>query len=160
MATTKVTTNLIDMSGNTGGLVWAKGTTAQRPGAPVSGDLRLNTDDSRLEFYNGTDWKRLSEQTPSVTIEVEFLVLAGGGGGGCANGAGGGGAGGLRTSFGTTSGGGGGAESYLPLSPSTNYTVTVGAGGASNYGAGAGATGSNGADSVFATVTSAGGGQG
>ena len=28
MATNKVTTNVIDMSGNTGGLVWAKGTTA------------------------------------------------------------------------------------------------------------------------------------
>ena len=27
MATNKVTTNVIDMSGNTGGLVWAKGTT-------------------------------------------------------------------------------------------------------------------------------------
>ena len=26
MATNKVTTNVIDMSGNTGGLVWAKGT--------------------------------------------------------------------------------------------------------------------------------------
>ena len=31
MATNKVTTNVIDMSGNTGGLVWAKGTSAQRP---------------------------------------------------------------------------------------------------------------------------------
>ena len=60
MATNKVTTNVIDMSGNTGGLVWSQGTTAQRP-AGVAGDLRLNTDDSRLEFYKGTDWKRLSE---------------------------------------------------------------------------------------------------
>ena len=60
MATNKVTTNVIDMSGNTGGLVWSQGTTAQRP-AGVAGDLRLNTTDSRLEFYNGTDWKRLSE---------------------------------------------------------------------------------------------------
>ena len=42
MATNKVTTNVIDMSGNTGGLVWAQGTKAQRP-AGVAGDLRLNT---------------------------------------------------------------------------------------------------------------------
>ena len=42
MATNKVTTSLIDMSGDTGGLVWAKGTTAQRP-TGVAGDLRLNT---------------------------------------------------------------------------------------------------------------------
>ena len=40
MATNKVTTNVIDMSGNTGGLVWAKGTTAQRPVSPVAGDTR------------------------------------------------------------------------------------------------------------------------
>ena len=50
MATNKVTTNVIDMSGNTGGLVWAQGTKAQRP-AGVAGDLRLNTTDSRFEFY-------------------------------------------------------------------------------------------------------------
>ena len=49
MATNKVTTNVIDMSGNTGGLVWSQGTTAQRP-AGVAGDLRLNTTDSRLEI--------------------------------------------------------------------------------------------------------------
>ena len=48
MATNKVTTNVIDMSGNTGGLVWAKGTEAQRP-TGVAGDIRLNTTDSRLE---------------------------------------------------------------------------------------------------------------
>ena len=37
MATTKVTTNSIDMSSNAGGLTWVKGTTAQRPaGASVS----------------------------------------------------------------------------------------------------------------------------
>ena len=60
MATNKVTTNVIDMSGNTGGLVWAQGTTAQRP-AGVAGDLRLNTTDSRLEIQRQPDWKRLSE---------------------------------------------------------------------------------------------------
>ena len=30
MATNKVTTNVIDMSGNTGGLVWAKGTDSSK----------------------------------------------------------------------------------------------------------------------------------
>ena len=38
MATNKVTTNVIDMSGNTGGLVWSQGTTAQRP-TGVAGDV-------------------------------------------------------------------------------------------------------------------------
>ena len=99
MATNKVTTNVIDMSGNTGGLVWAQGTKAQRP-AGVTGDLRLNTTDSRLEFYNGSDWKRLSESagTPTVAFQADFLVVAGGGGAGAAAA----GAGGLRTSFGSS----------------------------------------------------------
>ena len=56
MATTKVTTTFIDMSGNTGGLVWAKGTTAQRP-TGVAGDVRLNTTDSRLEYKDNVDWR-------------------------------------------------------------------------------------------------------
>ena len=50
MATNKVTTNVIDMSGNTGGLVWAKGTTAQRPSGTIAG-VRFNTETSKTEFY-------------------------------------------------------------------------------------------------------------
>ena len=120
MATNKVTTNVIDMSGNTGGLVWAQGTDAQRP-AGTAGDLRLNTTGSRLEFYNGTDWKRLSEgaATPTPDFAADFLVVAGGGGGGSANpsntGGAGGGAGGLRTSYGSTSGGGSSPDSTLGI---------------------------------------------
>ena len=136
----------------------AQGTKAQRPGAPVSGDLRLNTDDSRLEFYNGTDWKRLSETagTPTPDFQADFLVVAGGGGAGGVN-SGGGGAGGLRTSYGSTSGGGASNESKFNASFSTSYTVTVGAGGA---GVSQDVT-ANGNDSVFASITStAGGGSG
>ncbi len=130
MATNKVTTNVIDMSGNTGGLVWAKGTKAQRP-AGSTGDLRLNTTDNRLEYKDNSDWKRFAEgaATPSVDFEADFLVVAGGGGAGGVN-SGGGGAGGLRTSFGSTSGGGASNESKFGVSLSTSYTVTVGAGGA------------------------------
>ena len=101
MATNKVTTNVIDMSGNTGGLVWAKGTTAQRP-AGVAGDVRLNTTDSRLEYKDNADWNRFSESTAG-DFSADFLVVGGGGGGGQDRG-GGGGAGGLRTSFGSSSG--------------------------------------------------------
>jgi hypothetical protein len=156
MATNKVTTNVIDMSGNTGGLVWSQGTKAQRP-AGVAGDLRLNTTDSRLEFYNGSDWKRLSETagTPSADFGADFLVVAGGGGSegttSCCVGHGGGGAGGLRTSFGSTSGGGSSNESKFSVNLSTPYTVTIGAGG---NGA------NNGSDSLFGSITSTGGGYG
>jgi hypothetical protein len=174
MATNKVTTNVIDMSGNTGGLVWAKGTKAQRPGSPVAGDTRLNTSTSRLEFYNGTEWKRLAESSagPTVDFLADFLVLSGGGGSGASGGSsrdnlgGGGGAGGLRTSFGSASGGpgsGGGspAEAKTGIKTGTSYTVTVGAAGtAGAYTGSDNVPGSNGGDSVFSSITSLGGGGG
>jgi len=50
MATTKVTTDVIDMSGNAGGLTWVKGTTAQRPSG-VIGEIRENTETNRTEVY-------------------------------------------------------------------------------------------------------------
>jgi len=107
------------MSGNTGGLVWAKGTEAQRP-TGVAGDLRLNTTDNRLEYKDNADWKRFSETAAGISVdfEADFLVVAGGGGGSSnagAGGVGGGGAGGFRTSFGSTSGGGASNESKLVL---------------------------------------------
>ena len=160
MATTKVTTDVIDMSGNTGGLVWAKGTTAQRPAVGVStiGDLRENTETFRTEVYNNSGaWRNLKEAPP--TIAVDFLVVAGGGGGGSQYG-GGGGSGGYRTSFGTVSpitiSGTGSMESSLSLAAAIDYTITVGLGGGED---------TQGTDSVLSgtgitTITSTGGGGG
>ena len=61
MATTKVPNNLIDLSGDSGAVPWAAGTTAQRPGSPNAGDFRYNTDADKtaFEFYNGTEWHRI-----------------------------------------------------------------------------------------------------
>ncbi len=50
MATTKVTTDVIDMSGNAGGLTWVKGTTAQQPSG-VIGEIREDTDTKRTQVY-------------------------------------------------------------------------------------------------------------
>jgi len=81
MATTKVTTDVIDMSGNAGGLTWVKGTTAQRTTTTI-GDLREDTDTKRTQVYtdqSGTaEWRNLKEE--GVSISVDFLVVAGGGG--------------------------------------------------------------------------------
>ena len=60
MATTKVPNNLIDLSGDSGAVPWAAGTTAQRPGSPNAGDFRYNTDDTKFEFYDGSDWKQIN----------------------------------------------------------------------------------------------------
>ena len=150
MATTKVTTDVIDMSGNTGGLVWAKGTTGDQP-LPVdstAGDLRENTTTGKTEVFNGTEWRNLKEIVPPIA--VDFLVVAGGGGAG--GGGGGGGAGGLLTT--TTYGG---SESVFLASLATPYTVSVGPGGAGGSGR---AIGSSGVDSSFSTITATGGGAG
>lgn len=98
-----------------------------------------------------------SATMPNVVV-VDYLVVAGGGAGNYSpgnGGTGGGGAGGLRSTV-TATGGGGTLETPLGLSPSTNYTVTVGAGGASVQSA----TYYPGANSVFSSITSVGGGSG
>jgi len=97
-----------------------------------------------------------SAVTITTPIDVDYLVVAGGGGGGTQSG-GGGGAGGLRSTVTASGGTPGTVESALSLSPSTNYTVTIGSGGAGGV---PNAKGTNGVNSVFSTITSTGGGGG
>jgi hypothetical protein len=82
---------------------------------------------------------------PAGVTSVTYLVVGGGGGGGD----------GVPT---RTTGAGGGAGGYLTgtlsVTPSTSYTVTVGAGGLP------GTSPTNGGNSVFASITALGGGYG
>jgi len=97
MALTGVSTSVVDMSGDTTGLVIAKGTTAERDAisSPQAGMIRNNTETDKVEVYNGTDWRNLVEAgNANPPIAIEYLVVAGGGGGGSY---GGGGAGGMLT---------------------------------------------------------------
>jgi len=133
------------------------GTTAQRPGSPVEGMVRHNTDFDSLEFYDSGAWKQVN-----TTYIAEYVVIAGGGGGGYAENdntrGGGGGAGGYRSSVqGELSGGGSSAESPITLTPLTAYTVTIGGGGAGGTLA-AGKVGLPGSNSVLGPITSLGGG--
>ena len=91
MAITKVSTAVVDMSGNTGGLVIAKGNDSERPLPANIGMIRENTETtpSKLEVYSSTGWMTL--QAVAAALMVEYLVVAGGGSGG---GFGGGGFGG------------------------------------------------------------------
>ena len=170
MALTKVSTGVVDMSGSTGGLVIAKGTTAQQPTctAAILGSIRENTDSgvNKVEVCTSTGWQFLEEVGPTtiVPLIVDYLVLAGGGGGGAAAYSshatvGGGGAGGYRNSYDNeTSGGGGNSETALTLASNTTYNVTVGQGG---DGAAYQSNQSQpGEDSVFDSITSIGGGGG
>ena len=158
---TKVSTDLIDLSSNTGGLVWAKGTTAQQPASATAGEMRVDTTTATTLVYNGTQWKTLKETAFVVPpVPTHFLVVAGGGGGAkSANGtgSGAGGAGGLRTSYGSTSGGNSSAESNIEISLNTPYNITVGNGGAGTTTA---TNGNQGSSSTFSTITSIGGGGG
>ena len=180
MALTKVSTGVVDMSGNTGGLVIAKGngtdvsSGGERPtcNATILGSIRENTTEDKVEVCTSTGWQFLEEAGGTATLlTVDYLVVAGGGGGGgCSNsgflsGAGGG-AGGMRTSFGTGNVNGGltPVESTPTLAPATSYSITVGPGGAgminSTTQTAYGYQGVKGSDSAFDTITSTGGGGG
>ena len=125
---------------DTGFVQLPKGTTAERPGSPVAGMVRYNTDTNRNEIYNGTKWvttqgsnsatggtvttaggykiHTFTSGTTTFTMTydgaVELLVIGGGGGG--AGIGGGGGAGGFVY------------ESQQQLSQG-NYSIVVGTGG-------------------------------
>jgi len=157
MALTKVSTGVVDMSGNTGGLVIAKGTEIQRPASPSIGMIRESTETtpSKVEVYtdNGgaPDWQFLEEAGPSfIPLIVDYLVVAGGGGGASAYGA---------------SGAGGGAGEFLyktaqPLTfGGSGYTVTVGARGIGGQvtSSTVGSAGTQGSDSIFIQTTKGGG---
>jgi hypothetical protein len=129
--------NIIDLSANTGALSLPQGTTAQRPASPVVGQSRYNTTLNQTEVWSGFTWTPLTSQTYSAT----YLIVAGGGG----SSYGGGGAGGFLT--GTTL-----------LNIGNVYTVTVGGGGAAAVSSAAGSNGSN--SSITGLTTAIGGGGG
>ena len=161
MALTKVSTAVVDLSGSTGALEIAKGTTTERDAisSPTIGLLRYNTTDNTMEVYtdnSGTPgWQALKEGGNAfIPLTVEYLVVAGGGGGGGDLG-GGGGAGGYLTNVNGTA---------LTLNSGDLYPVTVGEKG---RGAIKGSTrntentrGGDGYNSVFSDIISTGGGGG
>tara|TARA_Y100001937_G_C7098228_1_gene321191 strand:+ start:869 stop:1513 length:645 start_codon:yes stop_codon:yes gene_type:complete len=49
-------TIIAQQDSSTGAIQIPSGTTAQRPGSPSAGMMRFNTDSSKFEGYNGTDW--------------------------------------------------------------------------------------------------------
>ena len=171
MALTKVSTGVVDMSQDTGGLIIAKGTTAQQLTCTAAnlGSIRENTDENKVEVCTSTGWQFLEEAGPSfIPLTVDYLVIAGGGAGGVIGG--GGGAGGFRTSFGTgnINGGSTAVENSLTLAKGIQYAVSVGAKGIATVtpgNSGPGGTSGNGGNSELSgsgitTITSTGGGGG
>ena len=108
-------TGLLSITG-TSALGIPVGNTAQRPGSPVAGMIRYNTDGGGL--YEGylpavSAWYKFV-MTPEGAYTIQYMIAAGGGSGD----AGGGGAGGYIS--GTTN-----------SIPSSVYTIIIGAGGSS-----------------------------
>lgn len=163
----------IDVSGSfdiTGSFVTAKGDAFPLTASSVQGDMFFHTTlDTMYVFTTSGSWKPIGDITsstvPTVTTNIEYLVIAGGGGGsagiGNGNGTGGGGAGGMLSS------------SLSNMESGSVITVTVGGGGAGGTGTNYANLGSvnRGADGTnssiastsgtsFTTVTSTGGGSG
>jgi len=161
------------------GIGLPSGTTAQRPVSPTTGETRYNTDLQSLEFWNGSEWRRVQDSTSSVymtggsvyesdgyryhkftssgtlnvslanNVSVEYLVVAGGGSGANQSGA----------HYGPGGGGAGGMRTGTTTVNSGNsFTITIGAGGAAIPQTNS--SGNNGSNSVGLGITSTGGGGG
>lgn len=61
---------------STGQFTLPSGTTAQRPGTPYSGAQRYNTDLGVMEYYNGTNWFKISAQLAALD-SVSGIIYAG-----------------------------------------------------------------------------------
>ena len=149
------------------------GSDAQRPGSPVSGDFRFNTDLGGIEYYTGTEWLAMGLGNADITASVSpqtngafsyypytsdgtltvtgsvatvdiLIVAAGGGGAADSEAGGGGGAGGVLY-----------AQSYSL--PPGEYAVTVGSGGRPNTTIG-GSQGEDGENSSLGSFIALGGG--
>ena len=123
ISSNSISTSDLTISGNlnvngTGFLKVASGTTAERPGAPTSANIRYNTSLGVVEFYNGSAWQAMDVYGAN-TYPVKYSIIAGGGGGGRGSttyAAGGAGAGGML-------------EGIFFATVGTVYTTTIGAGG-------------------------------
>lgn len=70
MATTNISSSgVLGFNDTTGAVQLPSGTTAQRPGSPSNGEMRYNTTDNKVEYYDGSSWIQFSlvSLPPSVT---------------------------------------------------------------------------------------------
>ena len=68
-------TGYIDVS-DSGGFVLPVGTTANRPITPVTGMIRYNTADQRVELYDGNQWGSIAGSSdPSIVNTQQYQSL-------------------------------------------------------------------------------------
>ena len=137
-------------------------TNALRDGlTSVAGDMIFNSDDNKVQVYDGSNWVALGAITQGDAITIDYLVAGAGGGGGehGSRGAGGAGAGGVANSYNSeTCGRFNRSHSSLSLYKNLRYGVSIGAGGTG--GTGANVMPFHGNGSTFHTVSVPGGSPG
>ena len=69
-------TGTFDNSSNTGAMILAQGTDAERPGTPQTGMLRFSTTSSKAEVYDGSAWVEVGT-TPPVTEAFKNIAVSG-----------------------------------------------------------------------------------
>jgi hypothetical protein len=76
------TGTLSTQTSSTGALLIPVGTTGERPGSPVNGQIRYNTTTGAPEWYNSSTnvWVNFNQ---AATYSASYLVIAGGASGGC-----------------------------------------------------------------------------
>ena len=78
MGITKITkTELLELTSTTGAVRLPSGTTAERPSTNLNaGDFRFNTDDNKVEYYDGSNWFQIDvESLPAVPSENFNIFL-------------------------------------------------------------------------------------
>lgn len=59
MATTNISSSgVLGFNDTTGAVQLPSGTTAQRPASPSNGQIRYNTTDNKVEYYDGVAWQQ------------------------------------------------------------------------------------------------------
>lgn len=84
MGITKITkTELLELTSTTGAVRLPSGTTAERPSTNLNaGDFRFNTDDNKVEYYDGSSWFQIDDESlPPIPSENFNTLLYSGNGG-------------------------------------------------------------------------------
>lgn len=67
----------VDLSSSNSGLVVPRGNNSQRSSSPASGEIRMNSENKYLEYYNGTSWQAVSstEATNNAILAMHYNVF-------------------------------------------------------------------------------------
>ena len=66
MAITKINTpEIFDLGATNSSLRLPSGNTASRPSSPSTGEWRYNTDDNKVEYWDGSAWFQIDYETPT-----------------------------------------------------------------------------------------------